>query len=709
MTLFRSLFRPNKSESDRPSRPRHPWLRPRRSQSELAVLNGRSEPAATAKDTNTTLTPTQSEPSETSERSNLVTYHHPIHGAERSYSHDDRILPDNNPLIGPGHPPESVEPQELSRSQPGSRRLRNLMSRLRLSRSHDQSSVSEEPTPSALQGAREITKEETKAATTAQEPLSQNQPNVEPEQNRNVSAQTVQSHESSNTTIVYRPSSPRIPLSVQELGGDLAWDDLLNFDQDSGHLPEISDPFSDSKNSDPHHRALTSSRYSEEAIRKSEASRRSHRHSETESSTLANSHTSSQHRSQQDSHSPHSSHHLSTQRNSSGSSQSSRNSRMSRLDPSKATVAFNMLAGKLNVALSIPTDDLMIASSEDPAATQADSSILHRRHRFLGRVRPVQSNAALGETSQPPSSKLRRAKTFASFARRPEPMVSLRGKSIETLARLGGHSFIILSADLAPCPLQLPACIVATVMYLRRFGLSAAELFLEPGDLKSAINLYDHFASQVLSAEKEESKIAMTMRVVAMPHWEDDAEPVLVLSVGWTLKALLSGLPGGILGSPRLYQTLRDICHTEGIPVAGRVRLITLAIVALTSEMQCALLCAIFGLLTGLLQEPASPELALHPHQPQAPAEQAAPGTVVRPVASVSKADRLARVFGPLLIGTGPRDHNHAVQPNPVEAVEQEIAEDRVAGMLLEHWRSVSRNLRDWASAPSRGAMGKRE
>lgn len=99
-----------------------------------------------------------------------------------------------------------------------------------------------------------------------------------------------------------------------------------------------------------------------------------------------------------------------------------------------------------------------------------------QRHRFLRRVRPVQSNLTLEVDSQPPVPKLRRTKTFANFTRRPSPMSSLRGKSIETLARLGGHSFIILPADLAPSPLQLPACIVAPVMYLRKFGVFSLPL-----------------------------------------------------------------------------------------------------------------------------------------------------------------------------------------------------------------------------------------
>lgn len=82
----------------------------------------------------------------------------------------------------------------------------------------------------------------------------------------------------------------------------------------------------------------------------------------------------------------------------------------------------------------------------------------------------MQSNLNLVADSQSSAPKLRRTKTFANFARRTSPMTSLRGKSVENLARLGGHSYLVLPSDLAPFPMQLPACIVATVMYLRKLG-----------------------------------------------------------------------------------------------------------------------------------------------------------------------------------------------------------------------------------------------
>lgn len=284
-------------------------------------------------------------------------------------------------------------------------------------------------------------------------------------------------------------------------------------------------------------------------------------------------------------------------------------------------------------------------------------------------------------------------------------MIALRGRTLETLSRLGGHSFLMLPGDLAPAPLQLPACIVATMQYLRRFGLwsrplplslrhgivdrvpagpTVPELFNEPGDIKAATRLYDHFASQVLSSEKEEPKIAMTMRVVAMPTLED-SDPTMVLSVGWVLKALLAGLPDGILGSDRLYLALVGIFRAE-LDVMVRIRLVTLAIVALASEMQCALICAVFALLTLLLpmEQPTSP-----PN----PETEHADGTPVRPVAQSLNADRVLEVFGPLLLGTAP-DRDKTIQRN-VQLVYDELL---VIGSVKKHWRAISRQLRGWAS-----------
>lgn len=202
----------------------------------------------------------------------------------------------------------------------------------------------------------------------------------------------------------------------------------------------------------------------------------------------------------------------------------------------------------------------------------------------------------------------------------------------------------------------------------------------------------------MLSAANDEHGIAVSMRVVTMPTWAN-AEKLPALSVGWTIKALLAGLPGGIIGSTELYNTLKEIYHLQGAaaeasPRATRCRLISLAIVACTREMQCALICAIFGLLTELLEDD---DLASD-----------TPGYPLREVASTSRADGLARAFGPLLTGTeqgtgtGPgmeateRDRED-VQVKGAAQVKREIEAERVAGMLVDLWPDISYNLKGWA------------
>lgn len=298
-------------------------------------------------------------------------------------------------------------------------------------------------------------------------------------------------------------------------------------------------------------------------------------------------------------------------------------------------------------------------------------------------------------------------------------MTSLHGMSAEKLARLGGSSFITLPFDLAPAPLQLPACIVASVMFLRKYGeyqsssttfegpshtnqghligdhTRAGDLFVDPGDLKEASRLYDSFASQVLSAAKDEHRISSALRVITMPICQD-GQTIPVLSAGWTFKALLAGLPGGILGSTVLYETLKRIYLVEDlvgtdIPRAIRTRLIALAIVALTSEMQCSLLCAVFGLLRDLLRT-----FSIESDQA---------GKPLRVVASAG----LTRVFGPVLNGTGMgapaglwRDHDNSLV-RVASQVKQKIEEEVVTGMLLEYWSDINTHLRAWTRFASTG------
>ncbi|KAL1853403.1 hypothetical protein Plec18170_005400 [Paecilomyces lecythidis] len=369
----------------------------------------------------------------------------------------------------------------------------------------------------------------------------------------------------------------------------------------------------------------------------------------------------------------------------------------------RAAIEYNRMAVKLHLH-SLPLSRHNRPMSDDPLLNEGRGP--KRKDALLRKIRSMRSNLTLRSTPRSPGGRtLRRIKTLANLTNRSCQMDSLKGKSLETIARLGGHSFLTLPADFAPCTLRLPVCIVATASYLKCYAPKARNIFLDHGDLKAAARMYDHYANQVLSAEKEKIKIDVTMRECNLPSDSvgSDRDYLFnggfhVHSVGCVFKQLLAGLPGGILGSTDLYRTLVDIFERRffdaevdssesrlgGISSAAsmRIKVITLAILALTTEMQLALICAVFGLCTLLLHETERlVEIEKQMNKPCAGAN----------LAGLLDLEHLARVFGPLLTSA-----STSVGHDPFVDLEREIQGERVAVMLIENWRSVSRQLRVW-------------
>ncbi|RDW63097.1 uncharacterized protein DSM5745_10208 [Aspergillus mulundensis] len=336
----------------------------------------------------------------------------------------------------------------------------------------------------------------------------------------------------------------------------------------------------------------------------------------------------------------------------------------------------------------------------------ASDRLERRRDRLLGRIRIMRSTMHIrSEPAMPRTRNLRRMKTFTALPDRPHLMTSLMNKPLETLARLGGYSYLTLPGDFAPTTLSLPVCFVATINYLRTYATPVQNLFVDPGDFETATQIYHFFAQQVLSAEKDKSKIHMTMRISKMPEFLDDVsrsdetQTSHVLSVGSTFMALLAGLPGGILGSVLLYRTLVNIHHGRissqsvqrtGSCLAGlsaedyaKVRAISLALVALTSSMQLNLICGVFGLCSLLIHET---ERMLEIERRQRRVSRR-----IYSNADKLSLDRFAATLAPLLIETGLSDETHAFQ-----AIHEEIESQRVVTLLIKNWRSVSRQLRIW-------------
>ncbi|KAJ5713190.1 uncharacterized protein N7483_010371 [Penicillium malachiteum] len=697
MPSFRDFFKSKPRSKSAPPASRHAWSRLRRSQAaEVPLTHG---PQPTPEDEDAHSMQGGQDGAGDSET---------LHGTDEQGNDDDGSPLERQVSTTPQRSHQSHAGSDQSQSQNGSqresqresqggsKRFKGFMARFRLSRTQDRSSASEVLQPSIpipQDGAQDsVTTDPVKRASSPQQPLAGEQEAETHEQNRNVSAQTAQSQDS-NITVCRHPSQ-RVPMAVHELQEDVFWSSLLNFEKDPSPTPitssptapsppvepshpvgpshpvEPSDPFSDGKNIEPqHHQAMPSSNYSgDHSQRQSEASA----HSKVQGEPLSKSVKSRSIHIASDSG-------ISTTRASSASSHGSRASRLSRVDPSKAAAAFDALATKMGISLSLREDETPVTVVQ-PAEDESDNQA-RRRHRF-GRVRPTQSHSTLAPTHSP--AKLRRTKTFASLAHRSSPMSSLRGRSIEDIARLGGHSFLILPYYLAPVALQLPACIVAMVMYLRK-GFSGAppypHVFEDPGDIRAATRLYNHFASQVLLPERDAHRIAMTMRVVAMPPLDTESNSAAILSVGWVFMQILGGLPNGILGSVRLFRVLHVISLRGPNPDSNHIRLITLAIMGLTSEMQCSLICGVLGFFYLLLQRTESAQESTNQNS----------GNPVRPVANCMplQLGRLARVFAPLLIG------RRAVK----RSVEEEIEEERVMEFLLAHWPKICRQLWDWTAS----------
>ncbi|KAE8369581.1 hypothetical protein BDV27DRAFT_141071 [Aspergillus caelatus] len=246
-------------------------------------------------------------------------------------------------------------------------------------------------------------------------------------------------------------------------------------------------------------------------------------------------------------------------------------------------------------------------------------------------------------------------------------------------------------------------------------ALSTPEVFCNAGDMKMAARIYDYFAKQVLSAENVHDRIEVTVRRGEMPvelmkilgHGASPKFSSQVLSVGWVFKALLAGLPGGILGSARLYRILVSICYGRiadsngcnggyggGLSPPGhtKVQAIGLAVLALTTPMQLNLICAFFGLCAMLLYETERT------------------GEVDKLGGDVGRSgltlellslERLGYVLGPLLTPNGDNGGQDTFR-----AIEREIENQRLMTMLISSWCSINRQLRIWQNQGSVARRG---
>ncbi|KAI5305763.1 hypothetical protein KEM56_003388 [Ascosphaera pollenicola] len=342
--------------------------------------------------------------------------------------------------------------------------------------------------------------------------------------------------------------------------------------------------------------------------------------------------------------------------------------------------------------------------SISPRASEAESggSRIHRNKS----TRTLRNKASFKNT-------LRRIKTLANLSV-PYPPHSLKGKTLDELARLGGHSYFKLPHEYAPAPLQLPKCIVGTTLYLLRFGIRVPGIFQEPGNKASVAEIYNRYAMPVLKPNFKKSDTDEMIRAFDYPlesmRQAQARGDLFAHDVCTALQYFLYGLPGGIFGSHTLYKVLESINNHNfshfGVhkdpgrgeyvpqvsgPSAAKIRLLALALVSLTDDMHLELICAIFGLLSLTVDECA---LRAQVHRKIHLAKEE----------SCSQCDRLpnmgivSRVIGGLL--TDPTElvdlkEVYVFDPRTPDADRQHPG-TRVAAMLIDAWKDVCLQLQSW-------------
>ncbi|KAJ2902189.1 RhoGAP domain-containing protein [Zalerion maritima] len=284
---------------------------------------------------------------------------------------------------------------------------------------------------------------------------------------------------------------------------------------------------------------------------------------------------------------------------------------------------------------------------------------------------------------------------------------TLKGHHLDGLVRLCGRSMLYLPEEYAPGELSLPTCLRAPAQYLVAHAADRG-LFRIAGSLKNVNLLYDYYAFE------DRSEVAETTRQPNLPiHINYEVHDVASL-----FKRILSGLPGGILGSLALFDALiaihsqlHDTPHSsQSTQCKIRARLIALAIGAVESQFQRELVCAVFGLLA-LLGKAAGPPLEERGQQPSPKHQNEVMGY-----------EALGIVFGPLLIGDLISTHTMkladpsaglvlypATPPRSRKERMRKIRQDRhhsghtidkihvannIAEMLISNWREAVKHMK---------------
>ncbi|PUU75521.1 hypothetical protein B9Z19DRAFT_994223, partial [Tuber borchii] len=215
---------------------------------------------------------------------------------------------------------------------------------------------------------------------------------------------------------------------------------------------------------------------------------------------------------------------------------------------------------------------------------------------------------------------------------------TLKGMHLEDFVRLGGVTPFVLPPELAPGDILIPTCMHAAAAFILNYGLKTPGLFKVPGNPTTIYALYDYYQKQF---EEKNEPVVQTISLAKLPsHIRYNVHDVTHL-----LKKLLYCIPGGLLGSPDVFQALYNIHSfispdpSLGDHISSKVkpRMIALALASINLHSRISLICAVFGLLRAVsLASDFEMEPRLRdPHE----------------TLTAMKEDALSIIFGPLLLG----------------------------------------------------------
>lgn len=279
-------------------------------------------------------------------------------------------------------------------------------------------------------------------------------------------------------------------------------------------------------------------------------------------------------------------------------------------------------------------------------------------------------------------------------------------KTLDSLYRFEGVSFVHLPLAFAPAQLAIPARLAAAAGYIIDTGRQSPGIFRVPGQKKAIDALYKHLSHQIDRVPSSPLHIQLTARPLTLPT-TIKYDPYDVASL---FKKLLNDIPNGILGSIIVFNRLKSILDSpasidttnstnslqisldpfekfvmkskhitspvENTTAPGsqptKAEQIALALLKTQSSDRLSLISAVFGLLTFLKEDECCP---LNPNSNR----EAATGTKMSPQA-------FGVIFAPLLLG----NLTHLIEIKHLDSPKMEINSKNTQSLALA--KSVERN-----------------